>query len=122
VDTLEYLKRGGRIGGAAAFMGSLLDMKPILTLRAGRVEALERARTKTRALARIKELVLESCPRSSDAWLCVLQSAALTDAEKLSGDFASAFGFATVPIYELGPAIVTHAGPGTIGVGFFAGG
>ena len=62
VDTLEYLYKGGRIGGASALFGSILQVKPILTLRNGRAEAAETQRTKKRALARIVEIVEAECP------------------------------------------------------------
>ncbi|HID89726.1 MAG TPA: DegV family protein, partial [Anaerolineae bacterium] len=69
VDTLEYLHKGGRIGGAKALLGSVLQIKPILTLKDGRVEPLEQQRTKRRALARLRELILAECPRSDEAHL-----------------------------------------------------
>jgi DegV family protein with EDD domain len=120
VDTLEYLHKGGRIGGARALLGGLLQVKPILTLRDGRVEPLEQQRTKRRALARLRELVLEECPRSADAHLCVMHADAEMEAQSMATDFAAALGVPEVPIYEMPPAIVVHAGPGVLGVGFFA--
>ena len=71
VDTLEYLYKGGRIGGAQALFGSLLQVKPILTLRDGRAEAAESQRTKNRAFARLKELVLANCPKGPAGLLTV---------------------------------------------------
>jgi DegV family protein with EDD domain len=120
VDTLEYLHKGGRIGGARALLGGLLQVKPILTLRDGRVEPLEQQRTTRRALARLRELVLEECPRSAKAHLCVMQADAEAEAQSMAADFAAALSVPEVPIYEMPPAIVVHAGPGVLGVGFFA--
>jgi DegV family protein with EDD domain len=120
VDTLEYLHKGGRIGGARALLGGLLQVKPILTLRDGRVEPLEQQRTQRRALARLRELVLEECPRSADAHLCVIHADAEVEAQSMATDFAAALGVPEVPIYEMPPAIVVHAGPGVLGAGFFA--
>jgi DegV family protein with EDD domain len=120
VDTLEYLHKGGRIGGARALLGGLLQVKPILTLRDGRVEPLEQQRTKRRVLARLRELVLEECPRSADAHLCVLHADAEGEAQSMATDFAAALGVPEVPIYEMPPAIVVHAGPGVLAAGFFA--
>jgi DegV family protein with EDD domain len=120
VDTLEYLHKGGRIGGARALLGGLLQVKPILTLRDGRVEPLEQQRTQRRALARLRELVLEECPRSADAHLCVIHADAEVEAQSMATDFVAALGVPEVPIYEMPPAIVVHAGPGVLGVGFFA--
>ena len=120
VDTLEYLHKGGRIGGARALLGGLLQVKPILALRDGRVEPLEQQRTQRRALARLRELVLEECPRSAEAHLCVMHADAEVEAQSMAMDFAAALGVPEVPIYEMPPAIVVHAGPGVLGAGFFA--
>jgi DegV family protein with EDD domain len=119
VDTLEYLHKGGRIGGATALLGGLLQVKPILTLRDGRVEPLEQQRTKRRALARLRELVSEECPRSADAHLCVMHADAAVEAQSMATDFAAALGVPEIPIYEMPPAVVVHAGPGVLGAGFF---
>jgi DegV family protein with EDD domain len=119
VDTLEYLHKGGRIGGAKALLGGLLQIKPILTLRNGRVEPFEQQRTGRRALARIRELVLEACPPSPDAHLCVMHADAEAEALSLAAGFAAALGLPEVPLYELPPAIVVHGGPGILATGFF---
>ena len=119
VDTLEYLQKGGRIGGAQALLGELLQVKPILCLRAGQVEPFEKQRTKKRALARLVEIVEQQCPRDPASHLCVLQADAREEAEALAADFRSRMGLADIPIYELPPAIVTHGGPGLLGVAFF---
>jgi len=119
VDTLEYLHKGGRIGGAKALLGSVLQIKPILTLKDGRVEPFEQQRTKRRALARLRELVLAECPRSEEAYLCVMHADAKEEAQALADDFAAELGLPEVPIYELPPAIVVHAGPGVLATAFF---
>jgi DegV family protein with EDD domain len=120
VDTLEYLHKGGRIGGAKVLLGGLLQVKPILTLKDGRAEPLEQQRTKQRALARLRELVLEECPRSEEAHLCLMHADAEVEAQSLAAGFAAELGLPEVPVYEMPPAIVVHAGPGVLGVGFFA--
>lgn len=119
VATLEYLQKGGRIGGASALIGGVLQIKPLLALKSGRVELLERIRTHHRALERLKELVVEQCPLLPEAHLCVMHAGDLPEAERLAGDLKSALGVAEVPLYGVGAAITTHAGPGTLGVGFF---
>ncbi len=119
VDTLEYLQKGGRIGGAKALVGELLQVKPILTIRDGQVEAFEQQRTKKRALARLIEIVEEQCPKTDEAYLCVMQAEALDEACNLATRFQSRMRCGEVPIYELPPAIVVHAGPGALAVGFF---
>lgn len=119
VATLEYLQKGGRIGGASALIGTAFQIKPILQLKDGRVEALERVRTHQRAVERLKELVIEQCPRSSNAHVCVMQADATTRAEQIAADLRQALGSGDIPVYSLSAAIATHAGPGTVGVGFF---
>ncbi|MBO9370526.1 MAG: DegV family protein [Chloroflexi bacterium] len=120
VDTLEYLHRGGRIGGAQALLGGLLQVKPILTLRDGRVEPFEQQRTQKRSLARLRELVLGECPRTPESYLAVMHADAEATARELAADFAAQLGIPDIPIYELPPAIVTHAGPGVLAVSYFA--
>ena len=119
VPTLEYPQRGGRVGGAAALLGGVLQIKPLLELRNGRVEPLERVRTYNRAYERLKELVSANCPRTAEAELCVMHADNPAEAERLAGDLRAALGFSDIPIFAVGAAITTHAGPGTIGVGFF---
>jgi DegV family protein with EDD domain len=119
VDTMEFLQRGGRIGGAQALVGSLLQIKPILTFSNGRIDQLERERTKKRALARIKELVLTEAARGADAHVTVMHASVPEEAAKLAADLKTALGAPDVPIMNLVPAIVTHAGPGALAVGFF---
>jgi DegV family protein with EDD domain len=119
VDTLEYLAKGGRIGGAKKLLAELLEIKPILQVRNGQVEAFEQQRTKKRALARLVEVVTESCKGGEDAYLCVLQVEAEKEAQVLVEELKSRVPVSTIPIYELPPAIVVHAGPKAMGVGFF---
>ncbi len=120
VDTLEYLHRGGRIGGAQALLGGLLQVKPILTLRDGRVEPFEKQRTQRRALERLRELVLGECPPTPESHLAVMHADAEATARELAAEFSARLGIPEVPIYELPPAIVTHAGPGVLAVSYFA--
>jgi DegV family protein with EDD domain len=118
VDTLEYLKRGGRIGGARAFLGSLLNIKPILGLKEGEVVAVERARTRQKGLERLHEWVTA---KPAVTALCVLASPPLDDAKQLAQRLRSRYP--DVPIYEgvLGPVVGTHAGPGLVGVAVYSG-
>jgi DegV family protein with EDD domain len=119
VDTLEYLARGGRIGGAKKLLAELLEIKPILQVKDGQVESFEQQRTKKRALARLVEVVTESCKGGEEAHLCVLQVEAEKEAEALVQELKSKVPVSNIPIYELPPAIVVHAGPKAMGVGFF---
>lgn len=119
VDTLEYLAKGGRIGGAKKLLAELLEIKPILQIRDGQVESFEQQRTKKRAIARLVEVVAESCKGGEESHLCVLQVEAEKEAEALVKELKSRVPVANIPIYELPPAIVVHAGPKAMGVGFF---
>ena len=119
VDTLEYLAKGGRIGGAKRLLAELLEIKPILQVKDGQVEAFEQQRTKKRALARLVEVAAEQCPGGEAAYLCALQVEAEKEAESLVVELKSRVNIPQIPIYELPPAIVVHAGPRAMGVGFF---
>jgi DegV family protein with EDD domain len=120
IDTLEYLQKGGRIGGARAILGELLQVKPILQIKEGQVAPYEQERTKKRALGKLIEIVCEQVKVSSSPHLCVMHVEALEDATALALTFTSQLNISNIPIYELPPAIVVHAGPKTLAVGFFA--
>ncbi len=119
VDTLEYLQKGGRIGGAAAMLGSLLQMKPILTLHEGQVAAAERQRTHKKALARLKELALNEAAPGDEALFTVMHANTPELAHSVARHLASAHNTTDVLVMHLGPAIVIHAGPGSLAIGFF---
>jgi DegV family protein with EDD domain len=119
VDTLEYLRRGGRIGGAAALMGTVLQIKPILTFTDGRVDQFEKERTKKKALARIKELIMAESARGAEAHVTIMHADAREEAEGIAAEMRAALGTGEVPVMDLVPAVVTHAGPGTLAFGFF---
>lgn len=119
VDTLEYLYKGGRIGGASALFGSILQVKPILTLVDGKTEPAEKQRTKKKALERIVELVAEECPKSADAHLCISQEGApREEIDYLVENFKKKLGISEIHLYSLPPAILTHAGPGAIAISY----
>jgi DegV family protein with EDD domain len=119
VDTLEYLAKNGRIGDAAALLGSVLRVKPILTLRDGRADQFERTRTRRRAVARLKDLVLEQIPGDGSGHLSVMHAAVPEQARALADDLSHALDLRAIPILDVPPAIVTHAGPGVLAVAFF---
>lgn len=120
VATLEYLHRNGRIGGAARLFGSMLQIKPILNVVDGRVEAFDKVRTHHKALGRLMEVVAAECPRTPESRLNVMHADAPTEAAKLRDDLCAELGVCDIPLYSVGPAITTHAGPGTLAVGFYA--
>jgi len=119
VDTLEYLYKGGRIGGASALFGSILQVKPILTLKNGRAEAAETQRTKKKAIARIIEIIQNECPHDESGLLTIAQCDAVDDARSLAAEFTRVTGIQNIPIYEVPPAIVVHAGPKVMAISFF---
>ncbi len=121
VDTLEFLHRGGRIGGATRFIGSALNMKPILELRDGRVEAEERVRTKGKALDRLLELVKRDVKGKPDIHLATLHANAEGEARALLDRAAQELGAVESVLSSVSPVVGTHAGPGTVGLAYMAG-
>lgn len=119
VDTLEYLYKGGRIGGAKMLFGSLLQVKPLLALKKGKVEPVESQRTKKKAIARLIEIVSEECPHEETCMLSIQHGDSRNEADLLSEEFKRIFGFKDIPIYDLPPAFLVHSGPGVIGVSYF---
>jgi DegV family protein with EDD domain len=118
VSTLEYLAKGGRIGGAAALVGSVLQIKPLLTVRDGKVDVYEKERTHRRAVERLQELVVSQM-WPEHGYLSVLQAGVPDQGQALANSLKTRLGLEDVPIYDMPPAIVTHGGPGILGVGFF---
>ena len=116
VATLEFLRRGGRIGRASALLGSVLQVKPVLCIRDGLVTPLERVRTFERALGRIVELAREV---DRGAGLCAIvgHAEAPEDAERIARELEPIAD--TLMIQPLGPVVGAHAGPGVVGVGCY---
>jgi DegV family protein with EDD domain len=115
VDTLEYLRRGGRIGAAQAWLGTALKIKPILTL--GReITPIERVRTSKRAFERMVEYLQSQHNEGCDAWV-VQHIRAPEVADRLVERGRDMFGSEPLIVSEVGPVIGTHVGPGLIGVG-----
>ena len=119
VETLEYLRRGGRIGGATAFLGSALRIKPILHIADGRVEPLEKARTSKKAVARLLDLMAEQVGSSDGVHAAVLHCNASDAAGHLAQEMATRFQPVELHTAEAGPTIGAHGGPGTLGVTFY---
>ncbi|HRJ56285.1 MAG TPA: DegV family protein [Anaerolineales bacterium] len=118
VDTLEFLHRGGRIGGAQRFIGSALNLKPILAVKDGKVEGVDRIRTKTKAHDRILELISEQVKGKSNIRIACLHANAHEDGKKLLERAASEFSPVETIYTELSPVVGTHAGPGTVGLAY----
>jgi DegV family protein with EDD domain len=121
VDTLEFLHRGGRIGGAQRFLGTMLNMKPILAIQDGRVEGIERIRTKNKAQDRVLELVIEKVAGRTPVRLATLHANAADDARALLTRAEQALNPVESIFTEVSPTVGTHAGPGTVGLAFMAG-
>lgn len=119
VDTLEYLYKGGRIGGAKMLMGSLLQMKPILQLQNGRIEPLESQRTKRRALARIKDLVTVDATNNDNSFITIMHGDSEQEAIEFANQLKADLGVSYIGIYDLPAAVLTHSGPGVIAVSYF---
>ena len=121
VKSLAYLHRGGRIGGAAKLLGTMLHLKPVLMLdgETGRIDAVERARTWRRALERVYHLTTEGVEpgRKVGAW--VMHAAAPEDAAALAGRLIQAYAPATMGVGLLSVVLGAHAGPGTVGMGIY---
>ena len=119
VDTLEYLRRGGRIGAAAAILGGALSVKPLLCIEDGKVANLERVRTAGRALSRLEDLAVEAAGESP-VDVCVAHLAspdrAAALAEKLSVRLAGSLEGREVWCAELGAVLGAHVGPGMVAV------
>lgn len=124
VSTLEYLHRGGRIGGAAAFLGTTLDLKPILTLKEGKIEAMERVRTLSKASDRLVELFLEQAQGHKTVRLGFLHAKAEEEAAALMEKVRQRIPASMINeaiLAEVSPTIGTHTGPGTIGIAYMLG-
>jgi DegV family protein with EDD domain len=120
VDTLEYLHRGGRIGAAAKLLGSALDLKPVLEIRDGIVKPLARVRTRRKALRKVFDLLDEQLAGKDRIHMAVLHVAAPHEAAHLKEQFISCFHPVEMIETECGPVVGAHAGPGTVGVVFYA--
>jgi DegV family protein with EDD domain len=121
VDTLEFLHRGGRIGGAQRFLGSALNLKPILMLHEGRIEPVDRVRTRGKALDRLIELVSEQVKGKTSIRLATLHANASEEAREVLDKASRELGAVESVYSEVSPVIGTHSGPGTIGLAYMAG-
>jgi DegV family protein with EDD domain len=121
VDTLEFLHKGGRIGGAKRLMGSMLNIKPILEMNGGLIEPVESVRTHKRALTRLISLVEEKAAGEKPLRLAVFHSNVPDQAAALLKDAEEALSPDEVFLAELSPVIGTHVGPGTLAIAFMHG-
>ncbi|MBN1219293.1 MAG: DegV family protein [Anaerolineae bacterium] len=118
VDTLEYLKRGGRLGAATAFLGGLLDTKPILAVVDGEIKPVGQVRTKKRAICRLLTELEQKLPAPNQLVQAgVMHVTAQAEAETLGEMMRQHFNITYFFIFELGPAVGAHLGPGTLAAG-----
>ena len=121
VDSLEFLHRGGRIGGGQRFLGSALNIKPILEVRDGRIEAVERVRTRKKSLLRLVELVRERIGDRQPVRLATLHANAHDEALEILEEARKHLTTVESIFSEVSPVVGTHAGPGTVGLAYMAG-
>lgn len=115
IDTLEFLKRGGRIGAASAWIGSTLRIKPILTVER-ELSPVERVRTSSRMFERMVDYATQRHQSGADCWV-VQHIAADEQAERLVDRCREVFGCEPLFVSEIGPVLSAHTGPGLLGVG-----
>lgn len=118
VDTLEYLHRGGRIGGAKRLLGTMLNIKPILTVSDGSVTALEQVRTRKKSINRLIEIAAEETAGKPHLVLAVAHANAPKDAQQLLEMAGARLAPTETMITELSPVIGTHVGPGTVALAY----
>lgn len=116
LDTLEYLFKSGRVSHLQALMGNLLQLKPILKLQEGRIEAHERVRTTQRARARLQELIREYAQGRRNLRIGVMHTRLPDVAEEIARSLQEELQPMEIFIAEAGPAVATHAGPGGLGL------
>jgi DegV family protein with EDD domain len=120
VDTLEYLQKGGRIGGASALVGSLIQIKPILHLTGGRIDVLEKVRTAKKAKRRLLGIMEEQVGQAGAVHAAVMHANAPGEAEVLRQQVAERFQCQELFVCEISPVIATHVGPGAVGISYYA--
>ena len=120
VDTLEYLHRGGRIGAASRLFGTALNLKPLLAIKDGIVQPVTKVRSRRKALATLLQILDEELAGKERIQMAVLHIAAPEEADRLAEQLVTRYHPAEMIHTECGPVVGTHAGPGTLGVAFYA--
>ncbi len=120
VNTLEYLAKGGRVSNAQAFLGTVLQMKPILKVENGLVEGAERIRTTSKAHTRLRRIVEEGIQGKSNIQVAVMYTTIKDKAQKLAEDIRTHYHLPDVPVSMISPAVSAHTGPRALGVAFYA--
>jgi len=121
VETLEFLRRGGRIGGAQALLGTVLNIKPVLEMRDGRIEAVEKVRTKQKAIQHVVDLVAERVSSGTSVRVAVTHANSEADASSMLSAAQEAMNPVEAMLCPLSPVIGAHAGPGTVALNYMTG-
>jgi len=121
LDTLHYLVKGGRVPKAAALAGSLLQIKPIFTVKDGEAHPVTNARTNPGAIKSILKMMEQRIVKGQPLHVAVMHADALDRAEALKGEISSRFDCTELFITEFTPVMGVHTGPGVIGVAFYSG-
>jgi len=119
VDTLEYLHKGGRIGGAKRLLGSLLAMKPLLELVDGKIEPLDSIRTKKKAIQTMVSYFANDARGKQDIHMTVFHGVAQEDAEAIQAGVTKSHNPQTIIMSKLSPVLGVHTGPGTVGIAYY---
>ncbi len=120
LDTLEYLWKGGRIGGAKALLGTMLRIKPVLAFEGGELKVLAKERTTRKAIQHILGLMRERMKGSAPIHVIVVHTHAIEPALVLKKEVQAHFNCVELGLIELGPVLGTHIGPGFFGLGFYS--
>jgi DegV family protein with EDD domain len=121
VDTLEFLHRGGRIGTGTRFLGTALQIKPILEMRDGSIEAVEKVRTRGKSLSRLVDLVEAQIAGRTPIRLAALHANAEAEARSVLAEACTRLKVEESLLSVVSPVVGTHAGPGTVGLAYMAG-
>jgi DegV family protein with EDD domain len=116
LSTLKYLRLSGRVGSLQGMLASLLDIKPILTIRDGLAEALGAVRTRGRSLDRLVELAKEAVGEAKPVNVAIVHAYALKEAQQLKERIEAVLKCKEIFVVEITPALAVHAGPGVVGV------
>jgi DegV family protein with EDD domain len=120
VDTLEYLHKGGRIGGAQRLIGSMLSLKPLLQVEDGRIEAKAKIRTKKKAISHLLDVVMNETSGNKGVHASVINAAAPEEGRYLFDTVRERIQPVEISFCELTPVVGTHVGPGTVGIAYYS--
>jgi DegV family protein with EDD domain len=121
VDTLEYLHKGGRIGGASRLVGTALSIKPILQIEDGRIETLMKVRTKRKAVGQAMTILEEDMSGKADVHVAIIHAAAEQEGARILDEVKGRLNPSVGILTELTPVVGTHSGPGVVGFIYYAG-